>query len=922
MHGAFDPAILAGFAAEVRGYLPKIEALLAEGPPSRALLEEAHRALHSIKGAGAMLGFEALARHAGAGEVILERALFLPASLDEAARARLAEVLDGLREALALLEQVTGALAEDPAEVGAAAAATGEAATDERRSEAHFPGGDLDPELRAIFAEEAREHLDAIAAQLGALGEPAGFGAALAQVRRSLHTLKGAAAMVGLPPIATLSHRLEDVLDHLGERAAPADRETREQLAEAIDHLEELVAGAPASERTERLLARLAARPAGRVAEAEAEEPGLAAETDATPAPGVAAPATLRVPVAGLDGLVRTVTELIVERSVVEQRHQELARQVGELKLAITRLRGVASRLEADYEVPALQQGGQAQPWMLPGASLRAGAGQQFDELELDRYTQFHQLSRALTETAGDLATLSTEIGTSSAQLEGSVVRLERLTTDVQEGLFGLRTLPLASLFPRLERACRRTARERGKQVEMRFEAQGVGVDKQVLDAIADPLLHLVRNAVDHGLESPESRRALGKPETGRIVLSARQEGPEVFVELADDGAGIDLDALIERASARGLGTIEALAARPPDELLQLVFEAGLSTADTVDELSGRGVGLDIVRTEVQALRGGVRVAGSSPAGTRFELRLPTQLALSRVLLVELVGQRFALPLAAVERVLRFEPTALLADAAGPTLALDGDAVPVLTVAQGLGLPSERALLAERAPAILMRAAGRRRVLLVERLLEAREVVVKGFGSLLPTLPGCAGTTILGDGSLVLILDPDHLASMTLVPGSSSSPTPAPAPVEPHWAAPGTLTALIVDDSLSVRKVLSNLVAAQGWKPLTARDGLEALELLGSVAELPDVMLLDIEMPRLDGYELLIALRAQGLLDRLPVVMLTSRAGDKHRSRAFELGASDYLVKPYHPEVLVATVLRLVQVAPGHRSFPLSGDAP
>ncbi|MFN7960535.1 MAG: Hpt domain-containing protein [Thermoanaerobaculia bacterium] len=899
----FGPEILAGFAAEVGGYLPRIRRLLAPDLEEAGLmpaLEEAHRALHSIKGAGAMLGLADLAAEAEEGESLLEAVLSGRASFGAAERERLGETLEALAAAFPAAESE--------------AAPAGSPSTEPAFERV---GLELESDdLWDTFKEESTEHLERAAAllrQLATAEKP--DREVLQRIRRSIHTVKGAAAMVGAAAVASLSHRMEDLLDRLYDGDQDLDPEAAALLSETNDALEDLVRrpGPSESAATEELLASFEERYSRALpvaAPALSARAAALAEESAEAATGArAAGERLRVPVAGLDELVRLVSELVVARSVFERRYQELGRQVAEVKLTSGRLRGIAARLETDYEVSALRAGGSGS-FRLPGAWMSSPRAADFDELELDRYTEFHQLSRALTEASSDLTTLGGELGGSVGDFEASLTRLRRLTGELQDRLFGIRMVPLASLSARLQRTVRVTARERAKLAELVIEGEGVGLDKQILDVLADPLLHLVRNAVDHGLEAPGLRRALGKPEQGRISIVARQQGSEVVLEIADDGAGLDLEAIRAVAAQRGLAPGGYGEGATWAEAAQWIFLPGFSTATSVDEVSGRGVGLDVVRSTVESLRGSVRVESTPQLGTRFILRLPVQLAVLKVLLVEVGSQRLALPLPAVDRVLRFEPSALEQADGEPVMRVGEDTLPLLSLGEALGFESHGSRLAERAPALVLRSGGSRLVAVVSRLGDAQEVVVKSLGSLLPRVPGFLGATLLGDGSVVLIADPDRLFAAP----------EAAAESRPGAAKARALTVMVVDDSLSVRKVLSSLLAAQGWKPIAARDGMEALEILASLTAAPDALLVDIEMPRLDGYELLTTLRSQSAYRALPVVMLTSRAGQKHRDRAFELGASDYLVKPYHPEVLVDTLARLTERASRRRQEAPGSD--
>ncbi len=975
MTAPIDRDLLAGFVAEVRGYLPRIrEGIDAwrRGAPADEALEEAHRFTHSIKGAAAMIGLGVLSQIANLLEEALEEAAGGGvASGGEAAAALGAGVagiesyLEGLAggrpadrahlaEAVRAFRRLRGAPeGEDEAEVERLLAAAGAARREPSAAApsaitpavAHPAGAPpavhaeaLSAELLEAFHDEAGDHLRAIAGALERLRD--GHGEALGEVRRSVHTLKGAASLVGYRRVAGLAHRMEDLLDRTASGAVPVDDVVVDLLLATTDALEDGVSGGDGLEdggfeggaAAGALEARYRAllgeedlppeladpRPEG--LEPLGEEPpldlaGLAALGAAAPAAGRgrAEPALsgrfVRVPIERLDELVRLVSELVVNRSTFEQCHGELAREVGELDLSVNRVRRVAGRLEAGYEVLALGAGAPAVPLAVAAGGGGRGAVVSFaaagfdDALEFDRYTELHLLSRELTETGSDLGAVGGELGDSLGDLDSYLGRLGRLTSEVQDKLMRLRMVPLAQLASRLQRAVRVTAGRQGKRVRLAIEGGEVELDKTVLEEVADPLLHLMRNAVDHGIEPPELRRVVGKPEPAMVHLSAAREGTQVVLRVADDGAGIQPEQVRAAAVAGGYLTEEEAAGLADGALLPLLFAPGFSTAGAVSEVSGRGVGLDVVKATVERLEGTVTIDSEPGTGTTVTIRLPITLAITRVLMVGAAGQTFALPLAAVAQIVRLDRAEVERLGTEPVVRLDGRVHPLIRLETALGLAEAADEPPARMPVVVLELGGRRLALGVDRLIEAREVVVKPLGGLLRRVRGVSGATLTGDGGVVLILEPGELVAAEERPGA----LPARLGVEigRRRLARRALDVMIVDDSLSVRRVLTNLVRGAGWNPIAARDGVEALEILQRAARLPDAILLDIEMPRMDGYELAATLQGQPALAAVPIVFITSRAGDKHRARAFELGASEYLVKPYPDAVLLDAVRRL-----------------
>jgi len=422
---------------------------------------------------------------------------------------------------------------------------------------------------------------------------------------------------------------------------------------------------------------------------------------------------------------------------------------------------------------------------------------------------------------------------------------------------------------------------------------------------MADPLLHLLRNAVDHGIEAPEARRAAGKAERGKVTVRAFHEGTDVLIEVEDDGAGLDLDRIRQTGIDKGFVTEAAARTMSPDALYGLIFEQGFSTARRISEVSGRGVGMDVVRSKVGRMGGRVNVSSQPGTGTKMSVRVPMTLAITRVLLVRSAGQTFGLPLGAVVQIVRPDPSAMGLVGSERVLTVDGRTYPLRDLAATLALP--RAVEAPAVQPVLIANLSQRRVALsVDEIVNSRDAVVKTLGSHLRHVRGVWGATLLGDGTVVLILNPADLI------GESEEAIVVHAPAAwPAAAANEPYTVLVVDDSLSMRHVLSQAVKRAGWIPVPARDGVEALEIIHRSPRLPDLVLLDIEMPRMDGYEFLSTIRAQKARADLPIVMLTSRSSDKHRDKARALGVTDYMVKPFQEDALLQNIDRLVKAARG-----------
>jgi chemosensory pili system protein ChpA (sensor histidine kinase/response regulator) len=773
-------------------------------------------------------------------------------------------------------------------------------------------------ELIEAFRAEAEEHLLRVAEGLHALEKDPEDKQVVQEIRRTIHTLKGASNMVGLRAMSTLAHEVEDVLDAIYQGAAQASQENLALLFSVADVLGDLADGANhpevlarRRELADRLNAVTVAPAAPSRLEPLAPERSIDIPQAAEPAKGPSgsrAPSQyVRVPIERLDELVRLVSELLVSRTTFEQHLAAHSRELDELSRSTGRLKRISSRLDTDFEVSALRGGfGQLAVRAVVTERPKEERRKDFDALEFDRYTDFHLISRDLTETSSDIGSAASELGHHIADFDGHLNRLGRLTSEVQDKLMRMRMVSLATLTTRLRRTVRVTSDRRQKPVDLIIEGEQVELDKTVLEEIAAPLEHLLRNAVDHGIESESTRQVIGKSARGQIWLRAFYEGTQVVLQVSDDGGGMEPDLLRQAAVRSGMYSDAEAAQLPLANLYNLIFLPGFSTARTVSETSGRGVGMDIVKSTVHRMKGTVSIETEPGRGATFTIRLPMTLAIMRVLLVETNGETLAVPLSVVTKILRVEPEQVERIGHQMVVRVEGKVIPALRLGEALHLPRAADASLRRLPVLVVTLGERQLAFIVEHLVEAREVVVKSMGTLLRRVEGVVGATLMGDGSVVLIVNPSDLAPAGTEDGSpqvrSSDTVPAPNLSRAY-------DVLIVDDSVSVRRVLSNLVRGRGWNPIAARDGVEALELIEHAVKPPDVVLLDIEMPRMDGYEFLTTIRGNDAYKQLPIIMLTSRAGEKHRRKAFDLGATDYLVKPYEEETLVTVIRRVVREA-------------
>jgi chemosensory pili system protein ChpA (sensor histidine kinase/response regulator) len=965
---SLDAAAIAAFTDEFRASLPAVRAAMEHARHdrlNRTSVREAHRLIHALKGAASMVGLAAFGyllnelegrlEHAAAEKgalsdepvvLVHDAAPLLQAYMDALMARQPVESIGGallgtfgksadddLQALRELIEIEAREIALPPSEDSPAAFAlqTDAVAPDALAdlplmsapaAEPDFevvPSTPVPPELVEVFGLEAQEHLDAIARLTAALDPNRQDEAAVQELRRSVHTLKGAAGVVGYLGASKLAHRMEDFLDRLYEGTATLTAPAIRTLASSSDALHDMISEAPDVERLHGLVRRLfgeydrmmgavSALPAGAVNPPASAEPAI---MDAAPAPPAIerrrrhvdrrnAGPTLRVPVHRLNELIRVVSEIVINRSTFEQHHLALIDQIDELKLSTARLRRVTHKLESDYEVRALG-GNMAMVGSGPSRDAGSKGGHGFDDLEFDRYTEFHLLTRELTEITSDIATIGNRVSGTIGDFDGDLTRLGRLTRDIQDKTMEFRMVPLGSLTAQLERAVRSTGEMCGKPVDFTIEGEHVSLDKSLLEQMSEPLLHMLRNAVDHGIEDPFGRAAAGKPERGRVTVRAFHEGTDVLIEVEDDGSGLDLERIKTTAIARGLVTASAAASLSAEALFAYIFEPGFSTADRITEVSGRGVGMDVVASKVTKLGGRVQLSSRAGAGTTISVRVPMTLAITRVLLVRSGGEIFGLPLASVVQIARPHPSAIGTIGAERVFTLDGKTYPLWDLAETLGLPQSVEGTATR-PVLIANLSRRRIALAVDEIINSRDAVVKTLGSHLRRVPGIWGATLLGDGTVVLILNPADLAGSAEGAVTVRRPAAISREREPYHV-------LIVDDSLSMRHVLSVAVKKAGWVPVPARDGLEALDILQRHPHPPDLVLLDIEMPRMDGFEFLSTVRAQKNRADLPIVMLTSRSGEKHRDKAGALGATDYMVKPFQEDALVRNIDRLIQAS-------------
>jgi chemosensory pili system protein ChpA (sensor histidine kinase/response regulator) len=606
-----------------------------------------------------------------------------------------------------------------------------------------------------------------------------------------------------------------------------------------------------------------------------------------------------------LDRLVNQAGEVSITRARLESEVGLMKGSIGDLTDNLDRLRQQLRDIEL-----------QAEMQMSSRMEAAKHSAQSFDPLEFDRFTRFQELTRMMAESVNDVATVQRSLQRTLATTEDELAAQARLTRDLQDDLLRTRMVEFDGLSERLYRVVRQAAKETGKQVRLDIVGGSIEVDRGVLERMTGAFEHLLRNCVVHGIESPDVRKSLGKDAIGTIVVVLEHAGNEVSLEFRDDGSGLNLPRIQARAVEMGLMPADATPSE--SELANLIFTSGFSTADKVSELAGRGVGMDVVRAEVNAMGGRIDTATAKGQGTSFKLRLPLTTAVTQVVMLRCGTATVAVPSNLVEIVRRAKPAEVAAAYDSGTYRFGEQDLPFFWLGALLQLSGRGNEVGRSLPVVVIRSAQQRVVLHVDEVLGNQEVVVKNLGPQLSRVPGLAGMTLLASGAVALIYNPVALATVygeaaraQMVAAAVEQQQAATQPARPQVTVSPTVSAqplvLVVDDSLTVRRVTQRLLAREGYRVALAKDGLEALEVL--TGERPSVVLSDIEMPRMDGFDLLRNIRGDKALRELPVIMITSRIAQKHRDFAAELGANHYLGKPYSEEELLALVRRYVSEA-------------
>ena len=785
---------------------------------------------------------------------------------------------------------------------------------------------DLDTEIVDIYFEEADELIESMEQSVNDWDTERQNELHLENLLRILHTLKGGARLAGLVSLGDLTHTFESFLVELQNRGFEPDEAFFRDVHGRVDDVTHLLtrfkqavsSAIPQSEELVSVDEKPAELPEMEILDspeidhkvnagsddANLEEgsslsiPGEESESvpDAPLANRAPPKEMVRVSSLLLEKLVNLAGESSIIRSRVEQTINDFGQALGEMDNTISRLRDQLRRMEIETETQVLFR-----------TEKEGTSYADFDPLEMDRYSRMQEIARSLSESTSDMFELKDVLRVKARDSEMLLIQQARLNTELQEGLMHTRMVPFSRMLPRLKRIVRQVSHEVTKEVQLHaFNADGE-IDRNIIERMMPPLEHLLRNAIDHGIETEEERKAVGKSVVGRIELTLLREGGDTVLEVRDDGRGIDTESV--RAKAIELGLMHPDAELSNEQILQFILAPGFSTADSLTQLSGRGVGMDVVHSEVKQLGGSIEIASTSGKGTRITLRLPFTVSVNRALMVTVGEDQYAIPLNSIEGIVRVPISEFEQMNQPGRQGFEYAGIPYRLRYLGSYLGREFSTKADQTsvPVVLVRSGDQAMALFVNSVQGSREIIVKSLGPQFAGVGGISGATILGDGSVVVILDVlslirEHMSeSMDIKPLVSQE-------------APQRCV-MVVDDSVTVRKVTTRLLERQGMEVIVAKDGVEAMELLQE--KCPDVMLLDIEMPRMDGFEVARQVRHDSVVCDLPIIMISSRTGAKHQEHAGALGVNKFLGKPFQESELLATINELLESdGTGDRGLP------
>lgn len=769
---------------------------------------------------------------------------------------------------------------------------------------------------RETFIEEARELIDDGLSILSQWFDQRSNRSFLLQLQRIAHSLKGGAKMVKLEEVADIAYELENAFEQFGLHNFNSNvydgllektfhwldaaifkhhYDNFEGLKSSLHSIEYVDVSAQLPEKLSRTNLIFEQSISEFVQGDGTEPPSMLGEWDLSQKTE-SNNEMIRISADLVEKMIDLSGENAINRSRIEMDLGQLGNTLTDMELAIQRLADQLRRMEGELESQIIAKHGDL--------SARYA---DFDPLEMDQYSSLNQLSKSLAESASDLVDFKTTLAEKIRDTEGLLLQQSRIQAEIQESLMRTRLVPFSRLLPRLQRLVRQTSSTVNKPTELLVNNTEGELDRNILEKLVSPLEHMLRNAIDHGIEDAEQRQKSGKALTGRIDLNISRQGTDVLVSFKDDGKGIDPKVIRDKAIEKGL--IKTDQQLEPEEILQFIFHPGFSTAQQVTQISGRGVGLDVVQSEIKSLGGQVSVSSELGHGSTFTITVPTTVAVSDALMVKVGDQQFAVPLSQIDRIVRISPAALeeYFETQNDYFDIDFQSYKLRYLGEFTSNQVTPRLhgLAHSLPVLLIKGSlGQSIAILVDQLIGSRsQIVVKPIGKQFATINAIAGATILGDGQVCLILDGQNIARQVQA-STRGSAEHLQHDKQRHRDQRRLI--MIVDDSVTVRKVTSRLLERQGFDVITAKDGVDAIEQLENVK--PDLMLLDIEMPRMDGFEVTNLVRHHEIHRDLPIIMITSRTGEKHRERAFSLGVTNYMGKPFQEADLLENIEALLTV--------------
>jgi chemosensory pili system protein ChpA (sensor histidine kinase/response regulator) len=832
--------------------------------------------------------------------------------------------------------------------------------------------GEIPAEILEFFVPEAEEHLAVVTECLLSLEANPGP-EQIHRLFRAMHTVKGSAAQVGLQRIARVAHRSEDLIGRLRDGLLRPSAQIIDICLESVDTLKKFLYrqwpdDATMQSSVKSLLARIATlapeeseddvstapptAPEAVVEQVSHVETGHAPSPDAiahaTPEKDLAeeilakgVPAALpqsksiRIALERLDQMMNAVGELVINRTRMLGRLAELEKLADVLNFSKARMSDKVTEFQEKHEFSKIGAAPAQQPMQYDQFShgisqdsypFRGGYSSyshsydqslaDFSELEMDRYDDFNILSRSLTEISADITEVLTQLDGFVRRVDSDIDEFTKLAHRLQDEITQARMVPIGNLYTRISRTVRDAAKASGKHVELALDGADTELDNNIIQQISDPLVHLVRNSVAHGLEKPEDRYHAGKPEQGNVAVRAYHRGNHIYIEVEDDGKGIDYERVRQTAVENGLVAADAEVSER--DLLEFLFHPGFSTAKRKTELAGRGVGLDVVRANIEQLNGEIEIETEKGRGTRFTLKVPLTLIISQALFIRCGESMFAMPLAFVEEIRRLRPEDI-EEVGGKLLTKVRDVVTeVVRLDVSLGLPRVEPVNGFMRM-VIVNVGGRQVGVIVEDVIRKDEIVIKNMGEYLRNVKMFPGATIAPDGSLILLIDVNRLVAgeaierRPLMTSSAAARIFSPGaaaiahgsiPIAAIDEVPEEKVVVLADDSISVRKFVGRMLEKAGYRVKLAADGLEALEIVTQMK--CDLVVTDLEMPRTNGYELISHMRQNAATRHIPIMVVTSRAGAKHRDRALKEGAASFMVKPVQEDVFVAEVAALI----------------